>query len=338
MKRKMLNRLIVWFAILTVFLMSAAMPASAQPRAGRQTSPDIFTFLPASDGIVSINVHRLLNETLPLVFVGDSAKLAQINSELDKFKMQTGVDARTFDRVVLSARYTYPTSNVMKMETVAIAQGAFDAKALLFGARLAGKEKIREEKYHGQTMLVLAVNNQIKMLGLWNMKVNELAVCALNNNTLALGSPANVRAAIDAARLRRRANGALSALATRDPEAVIGFGGDIPQTLLMNLNVGSDAMAQDVKSIRQVYGSIGTSKTDVSLDLLARTDTVNAAKNLSDTVQGLKQLAAVFIFQMPLAKRTLAQGALDNLKIVTRGNELEIKTQFAAASLASLIK
>ena len=82
------------------------------------------------------------------------------------------------------------------------------------------------------------------MLGLWNMKVNELAVCALNNNTLALGSPANVRAAIDAGKIRRRANAELVALATRDPDAVIGFGGNVPQKLLASLNVGSDAMAE----------------------------------------------------------------------------------------------
>ena len=97
-------------------------------------------------------------------------------------------------------------------------------------------------------------------------------------------------------------------------------------------------MGQDIQSIRQVYGSIGSSKTDVSLTFVARTDTPNAAKNLNDTVTGLKQLAAIFVVQMAPAKKVLAQSALENLKITTRGNELEIKTQFAAASLASLIK
>ena len=38
------------------------------------------------------------------------------------------------------------------------------------------------------------------------------------------------------------------------------------------------------------------------------------------------------------ARKALAQSALDNLKITTRGTELEIRTQVAAANLASVIK
>jgi len=42
--------------------------------------------------------------------------------------------------------------------------------------------------------------------------------------------------------------------------------------------------------------------------------------------------------RMAEPRKSLAESALNNLKITTRGNELEIHTQVTAASLASLIK
>ncbi|MEK6333466.1 MAG: hypothetical protein AABM67_00855, partial [Acidobacteriota bacterium] len=191
--------------------------------------------------------------------------------------------------------------------------------------------------YRGSTIMLLGINDQMKVLGLWNMRINELAVSALDAKTLALGNLSTVRAAIDAGK-RGKANGELIALASRDPNAVIGFGANLPRALMANLNVGNDTLAKDANSIRQAYGSIGTTETDVSLSLVARTDNAESAKNLADTVTGLKQLGAILIVRMAPPRKDLAQSAIDNLKITTRGNELEIKTQVAAANLALLIK
>ena len=185
--------------------------------------------------------------------------------------------------------------------------------------------------------MVLSVNDQMKVLGVWDMRVNELAICVLDANTLAIGSLPNVRAAIEAGK-RGRANDELIALASRDPKAVVGFGANLPRELMANLNVGSDTIAKDANSIRQAYGSIGTTETDVSLSLVARTDSPSSAKDVSDTVTGLKQLGAIFVVRMAPPRKALAQSALDNMKITTRGNEVEIKTQVAAANLASVIK
>jgi hypothetical protein len=325
-------------ATLVLATLALAFNGRSQTRSPRSTSPtDALSYLPASDAVMLIDVRRLLNETMPQILAGDKEKLAQANSEIDKFKSRTGIDPRSFDRVVLGVRYTYPTANTTKLETVAIAHGKFDAKELAAAARIAANGKYREEKYRGATVMVLTINDQMKVLGLWNMRVSELAICALDANTLAIGSLPNVRAAIEAGK-RGRANGELIALASRDPKAVIGFGASLPHELMANLNVGNDAIAKDANSIRQAYGSIGTTDTDVSLSLVARTDNAEAAKNLSDTVTGLKQLGAILIVRMAPARKALAQGALDNLKITTRGNELEIRTQVAAANLASVIK
>jgi hypothetical protein len=186
--------------------------------------------------------------------------------------------------------------------------------------------------------MTFGVNDQMKLFGVWNLKVRELSVCALNSTTLAIGSLENVRAAIDAGRTRRQSNADLIALATRDPQAVIGFGANMSRDLMANFDLGTDAIAQDVNAIRQIYGSIGNTTTDVSLAVVARTDTAVSAKNLGDTVTGLKQLAGFLVMRLKADQQALAQSALENLKVTPRGNELEIRTQFAAANLASVIK
>ena len=312
---------------------SFAHPTAANAMA----AADALSYLPASDAIALIDVRRLLNQTLPRILAQDPAKLAQANAEVEKFKARTGIDPRSFDRVVLGTRYTYPSPNVTKLETVAIAHGTFDAKALVAAGRIAANGKYREEKYQGATIIVISINDQMKLFGFWNMKVSELAVCGLDSNTLAIGDLGTVRAAIDAGK-KGRASADLITLATRDPNAVIGFGANVPSALLANLNVGNDTVAKDAKSIRQIYGSLGSIENDLSLVLVARTETTDAAKNLGDTVEGLKQLGGILVTRMQQPRKALAQNALDNLKITTRGNEVEIRTRVDAASLASVIK
>lgn len=339
MKIKSLNCLIV--ALLLVLPGSSLLGTRATAVGlAPQKQGDLFTFLPQSNGIVVVDVRRLLNETLPRVFATDTEKLTRVNSDIDQFKVETGVDPRAVDRAVLGTRYTYPSTNVTKLETVAIVQGKFDLKAIAAAGRKKAQGNFREEKYRGATIMIFGINDQMKLFGLWNLRVHELAVSGLNGNTLAIGSRATVRAAIDAGRNKRLNNVDLVPLVTRDPQAVIGFGGNVPPALLAKLDFGMDAIAKDLKSVRQVYGSIGSTNTDMSLDLIARTDSEASAKNLNDTITGLKQVgeAVVAFSRMASDKKALAQSALANLKITTRSNEIEIRTQVAVANLAAVVK
>jgi hypothetical protein len=324
-------------SIVSIGLVLSSLLFAQRPRTTNAPASEAAAYLPASDAIVIIDVKRLLNETIPSILGSDPAKLAQANAEVEKFKARTGIDSRSFDRVALGVRFTYPATNATRLETVAIAHGTFDAKALVASARAAANGKSREEKYRGATITIIDVNDEMKLLGLWNMKVNELAICVLDPGSLAIGTLPNVRAAIDAGK-QGRASADLIALGSRDPNAVIGFGANVPRELLTKLDVGNDTIAKDVGSIKQVYGSIGSAQSDVSLMVVARTDTASSAKNLGDTVEGLKQLGGIFITRMATPRKALAQSALDNMKITARGNELEVRTQVAAATLAALIK
>jgi len=336
-KKSVASILAVISGVTIITFVSSLTFGGQRQRTTPAAPPNIASYLPASDAVGIVDVKRMLNETMPSILGSDQAKLAQANAEIDKFKTKTGVDVRQFNRVAVGMRYVYPNATTTRLETVAIAHGTFDPKAVSASARAAANGKSREEKYRGLTITIISVNDQIKLLGLWNMTINELAICPLDPNSLALGTIENVKAAIDAGKTGR-APAELVSLATKDPAAVIGFGANFSPELLATLDLGNDTLAKDVGSIKQVYGSVGSTQTDVTVMMVARTESADAAKNLGDTVEGLRQLGTIFIGRLAQPRRALAESALNNLKVTARGTEIEIRTQVAAANLAALIK
>ena len=65
-----------------------------------------------------------------------------------------------------------------------------------------------------------------------------------------------------------------------------------------------------MRTLRQVYGSVGTTENDLQLFLAARAVNAEAAKNLGDTLEGLKQFGALFVGRLSGAKGVLAKSAL----------------------------
>ena len=293
--------------------------------------------LPTSDAVALIKVKRVLDEALPKLFANNSTKLADVNRQIDEFKIRTGLDPRLFDEVALGLRYSYPAEGVTKINTVAVARGSFSAGALAAAGRLAVSGKYQEQKYQGRTIHIFTLDQQVKLLGLLDVSVRELAVCPLDRNTLALGDQGSVRRAVDVFKGSRPANAELIALASQDPGAILAFGGNISPAVLRNLRISNDSIAKDLSAVRQVYGSLGMTDKDLEMLIAARTISADSARNLSDTVEGLKAFGALFINRLPAAKGALAKSALGNLKITTQGNELQIRTAVAQAELAPVV-
>jgi hypothetical protein len=241
-----------------------------------------------------------------------------------------------FQQVALGVRFTYPSECVTKVQTVAIEYGSFSAAAMVAAGRVASNGKYREEKYQDKTVYVFTLDENLKLLGLFDVRIGELAAAPIDTNTLALGDPAGVRRLIDAGRSRKRANAELIALASRDPNAVIGFGSNITEQLIGNLDIGNAPIATDLRTLRQVYGSVSTTESDLQLFLAARAVNAQAAKNLGDTLEGLKQFGALLVGRLSGAKGVLAKSALANMKIVTDTNELQIRTSVAQAEVGPL--
>ena len=144
-------------------------------------------------------------------------------------------------------------------------------------------------------------------------------------------------AAIDVSGKRKNANAELIALANRDPNAIIGFGANMTEQLVSNLDIGNAPIAADVSKLRQVYGSVATTATDLQLFLGARAVNATAAKSLGDTLEGLKAFGALLVGRLSGAKGVLAKSALANMSIIADANELQIRTSVAQAEVGPLL-
>ncbi len=330
--------------LLTLAIVFVALVSQIETRAqtrGRSTTasapPTLMSSLPESDAVAQIKVNQLLSEAMPRVLANNPAKLSEVNASLDRFKDRTGLDPRMFQQVALGVRFSYPAEGITKVQTVALANGSFSAAAMVAAGRVASNGKYREEKYQDKTVYIFTLDENIKMLGLFDLKISELAAAPLDANILALGDPAGVRSVIDASRSRKRANSELIALASRDPNAVIGFGSNVTEQLIGNLDIGNAPIAADLRTLRQVYGSVGTSANDLQLFLAARAVNAQAAKNLGDTLEGLKQFGALLVGRLSGARGVLAKSALSNMQILSQANELQIRTTVAQAEIGPLL-
>ena len=335
----MINRILKLglVALLALPALSISAFAQTRPRATSRTGPSLLASLPESDAVALVKMKRALNEAMPKLLATNPAKLASANAQIDQFKERTGIDPRAFDEVAFGVSYVYPREGVTKFQTVGLARGSFNSAAMVAAGRIAANGKYREEKYQGKSIYIFTLDQDFKVFGVISFKVGEFAASPVDSNTLAVGDPTSVKNLIDVSRGRKRASAELVALASRDPEAIIGFGGNISPALLQSLDIGNQAIAQDLSSVRQVYGSIGVGPTNVDMFLTARTTSADSAKNLGDTLEGLKQLGALFVPRLSGARGTLAKSALNNLKIATLDNELQIRTAVAQTAIAPLM-
>ena len=331
--KKVLN-----LAILVAFL-ATSLHITAQTRT-RHTpaapAPNLLASLPESDAVAQVKLNQLLTEAMPRILANNPTKLDEVNASIDRFKDRTGLDARMFQQVALGVRYTYPSEGVTRLQTVVLAKGSFSAAAMVAAGRVASNGKYREEKYQDKTIYIFSLDEQLRLLGLFDLRIGELAAAPLDANTLALGDPITVRFAIDASRLRKQANTELIALASRDPNALIGFGSNVTEQLIDNLDIGNAPIATDLRTLRQVYGSVGATQSDLQLFLAARAVNAQAARSLGDTLEGLKQFGALLVGRLSGAKGVLAKSALSNMKIVAEANELQITTSVAQAEVGPL--
>ena len=335
MKIKLLNLALILLAISSGLLVDAR--AQTRSRNAAPATSNLMASLPESDAVAQIKLKQLLSEAMPRILANSPARLNEVNASIESFKNRTGLDPRMFQQIALGVRFTYPAEGVTKLETIALANGSFSSAAMVAAGRVASNGKYREEKHRDKTIYVFTLDETVRLLGVFDFKIAELAAAPLDANTLALGDLAGVRDAIDVSRSRKRANPELIALASRDPNAIVGFGANTSEQLFGNLDIGNAPIAADLKTLRQVYGSVGTTERDLQLFLGARAVNATAAKRFGDTLEGLKQFGALLVGRLSGARGVLAKSALSNLQIVSDANELQIRTSVAQAEIGPLL-
>ncbi len=294
--------------------------------------------LPESDAVAQVKVKQLLSEAMPRILANNPAKLSEVNASIDKFKDRTGLDPRMFQQVALGIRFTYPVGR--RDESCKLSH--WQTEPLARRRWLRPVESLRTESIAKKSITTRRSTFS---------RSKKTSSCSVSSISESANSPRRhstptrwrseirqaVRGAIDASRSRKRANAELIALASRDPNAIIGFGSNMTEQLVGNLDIGNAPIAADLKTLRQVYGSVGTTARDLQLFLGARAVNAEAREEPRRHAGRIEAIRRVVRGTFVGSKGVLAKSALSNLKIVADANELQIRTSVAQAEVGPLL-
>jgi hypothetical protein len=342
----------------------ALLFALAQPAAAQIDSRVALSGLPDSQAVLYVNAHRIINEVLPRVM--PPAEYAKMLAEAQK----VGFDARGIDYVAVGARLADPAPANNLPEFVVVIRGNFNADTLLaLGRVAAGAQNIspRSETYGSKTIEIIDLESLNKKpeggtgSGTGEggeappkpkpMPYPEIAVMALDANTLVAGVPSYVRAVVDAA----GGSGALKSstldLATRDPRALWSLTVEPPPVLVDYLHkVGAPAnkeFDQMIDWVKQVSIAHGMDALNYTMSASVLTDAPEHASAFSGLVR-MGLLAAQTGLSSEAAKQTprhkdyaKTRAALDAIKGFvnrTEGNTLLLSASFPQKVVNELIK
>jgi hypothetical protein len=336
-KTKMRSLLIAIFLTLAV----SVGFVSGQTMQTASAANDALAALPASDGVVYLDVRRLLTEIVPRLLANDPATLAMMTSALNEASTKSGVNLLAIERVAVGVRFLgpiFPTAPKENIGVVVIVRGDSHASSVIEFLKRMTKGKLAEETYGGKVIY----SEPLPAPPRKRTERATPALAMLDANTIAVGDLPQVRAAIDAAAGNGRIDSALVELATRDANALMGAAANVPDTIRQSLSASApkDPMAQGIvkflNSIKQTYSSVGATATDYNILTGARFESAEQAQSIGDVLQGLRQQAASFIPDQKI------RGLLESLQITAQGDEVQlranIKNEVVQEFIASIMK
>ena len=360
-------RLLLPLALLFALVPSAA--AQTDARSALSTLPD-------AQGLLYVNARRIINDVLPRVM--PPAEYARMLSEAQK----VGFDVRGIEYVAVGARLADPPPANNLPEFVVVIRGSFNADTLLaLGRVAAGAQNItpRSETYGSKTLEIIDLKSLEKKpeggtgsgtgggtgSGTGDgtgegegeatppkpLPYPELAVMALDANTLVAGVPSYVKAVVDAAGGRGALRSSMVELASRDPQALWSLTVELPPNLYEHLRkVGAPAnqeAEQMVGWVKQLSLAHGMDALNYSLSASVLTDAPEHASAFSGIVR-MGVLAAQTGLSSEAAKQTpkhkdyaRTRAALNAIKTFvnrTEGNTLLLSVSVPQKTVYDLFK
>ncbi len=346
----MIKNLSALFLVCAILLngVGEVFAASEMKETPSQTA-QLVALLPASDGVITVNMRRLLSEGLPQILSSNQSVLGEILGKLDEVKSKTGLDLRQFEQIAVGISSRKVSATNVTFEPLILARGTFNASALLALAKIAANGKYREEKIGARTVFVFsakqtaaqnkpkASNTSLPEKIIDNVFKNlpdELGVTAFDNNTLAIGSTARLRETFDA---KMRVGADVLSLVNRKPNAIMSFGAKLPNGLSPFVNMDNDEIGKTLEAIRQISGSADVSGGNALVSLTAKMIDAAQAKDLQDTLQGLQMVGKGLIGGAKGADKQVYARMIDNAKISQNASEVMLDLQVAQSDIDILV-
>jgi hypothetical protein len=326
------------------FILISIGAVSAQTKSKNQLA----ALLPESDGVINLDVQRLLNEAVPQILSGNPTMVDHINQKIDQIRDKTGLDLRQFEQVAVGVSTNQISAQQIDFEPVILARGKYNANALIAVAKLASKGKYREEKIGNRTIFIfsgkeIVEQNKPQMKNSWfdkmlervlNSLSKDIAVTAYDGNTLAFGSPERVRATFES---KARVSNEVLSLINRKPNAVASFGAKLPNGLSKFIDLDNDELGQTLDSIRQLSGAVEISDGNTAISVLAKTLKAEQAQSLHETLEGLQMIGKAFIGGGKGDDKKVYARMIENVRFTRNLTEVSLDLQVPQSDINILL-
>jgi hypothetical protein len=303
-----------------------------------QTVPSSLASLPEADTLIYINSQRIFNEAAPRLL--PEKDLAEMRKGFAEAKEHVGVDPSKIDYVVIAVRFRKPTGDLsfMPPEFLAVASGDFSADSLIVLARSTAGDKLRDESYSTKTLGLMTIDPIAKEAEKNPMlkSFSEVGIVTLNPTTIAVGTTAYLKAAVDASEGQGRISTESLNSLLRDPTALVSIAGSPLTSFAKSFGfLGTEGNARPSRcdtKFGDFYAAVTMDATNFMLRGALNADNPDTAKIIHNLVGGLLRQA---ISSVP---DKTAQAVLNNISITPQDHELVVRGDISQQTVINFIK
>ena len=294
--------------------------------------------LPDADTLIYINPQRILNEVVPKVMPAKDVE--GMLKGFEEVKKNFGVDPRAVQYIVVAVRFKKPTGDLkfQPPEALIVASGDMSAEALIALARMASGGQLRDEKYGAKTLGLMTIDPIAKEAekNPFLRSFAEMGIVALNSNTIAVGTPGYLRAAIDAGDGKDRISAETLNSLVRDSSALVSVAGRPWRSFGKSFGLmGTETTERTPRCDTQIgdfYAAVTMDASNFLFRGAMNEDNPDTAKIVSNLLTGLLGFAGSTV------KDQAAQSMLKNLVITPEGDEILVKADFPQQMVVELIQ
>jgi hypothetical protein len=345
----MIRKVVAAVAVsLLVLNIVGAFIAMGQVENSRAASANpLVSMLPASDVVVVGDGKRFFTEA-PKLLAANQKVLGELLSKLDLVQAKTGVDLRKFETFAAGASVTKSEAPGYKISPVVIARGSADSAVLIEAAKKAAEGKAKQETVAGRTMYVVSAKDAMELakkhapVSANSNKVedkvaqvmDDLAIAAIDSNTVVFGYASRVRETLEA---KSKVNDELLGLLAKKPIGIANFAAKVPGGMSSLLPLDNDDLGAMINSVKAVYGAADVANGQATVNLTAVTEKADQAEELKGTLDGLKVLGKSMLGASQGADKKLYAKLLDSVKLSNVGNELNLDLTIPQSDIDAIV-
>lgn len=326
-------------AIAAVSLAAITSAQTSEPLTAKQRLVDL---LPASSGVVTLNVQKGLNDALPKLLAGNPELKAEVDQGLAVFKSKASSDVLKFANVVVGGGAENVESGKPKILPVFIGRGDLNAADVIAKASRSSKTPCTERMVSEKTIYVcqfeVPAKEAAKAVGssaaVPDEITKEIAFVALDPNTLAFGATSRV---VEAVEHQTSVNSTIKSLLKDSPTTVAAFAMENIDGLGKFIPLENDDLGNTLKNLRFIAGSADSIADGLAFSALLRSVDAASAKQLNSTLLGLQAIGNAFLGGSKRADQRMYARLIKSVKIAQVETDVTVSIALPQADINTLM-